>query len=75
MLEQLAPVEHVAEHSLVFLLTRPAKVQGVQANISHIEDEEVRVVADDWAVVGDGHLGDDMVCFIGTLDNLKKDFV
>ena len=44
MLEQLAPVEPVAEHSPVFLLNRPVQVQGVQANISHVEDEEVRAV-------------------------------
>ena len=50
-------------------------VERVQADELHVKDEEVGVVADDRTVVGNGHLGDDMVCFIGTLDNLKKDFV
>ena len=74
MCQQLLPVEPPAGNTLLplpFLLS-PTHVQRVQADKGDIEDVEVGVVADDRTVVGDGHLGDDMVCLKGALNNLKS---
>ena len=70
--EQFLPVEPLASYTLfpLLLILSPTHVQRVQADKGDIENEEVGVVADDRTVICNGHLGNDMVGLIRTLDYL-----
>ena len=73
MSQQFLLVEPPAGNTLLpLILLSPAHVQRVEADKGDIENVEVGVVANDRTIVGNGHLGDDMVCLIGALNYLKS---